>query len=113
LGGVAIDYVSKTASFDLEVDVSPPYCNEPQLKTASLTIRGLEYLVVLPPDQIDDEGGMLAIDSRAGGPSGVSFPLPAQPAGTFVHTIYVVPWNSYIVVCGRSAELVLTEDADV
>ena len=111
LARVRVDYEENTATFDLEIDISKG--REEALQGATLVLSGLEYLVILPPDTTDGKAGMVVIDSWPGIREDITIPFPPAPEGTFVHTLFVVPWNSFMVVCARDAQLVLSPPNEV
>lgn len=107
LEGLAIDWLKKTVVLDLRVMMS----EEQDLdQRARLIVSDLVFCSVQAPEidparryEPTPEGG-LWID----GGEGIGTPsveLPKTPEGCFLHWFFVQPWNRFIHVCARSAEL--------
>ena len=111
---ISTDYVSGTASFDLEIwvgDVSAEKEEEREVyRAARLTLSDLLFCIIEPPDPsypYDDkkplwvDGGPL--DSA---PASSSIQLPSPlPENSFVYWFFVNNWNSFIYVAAMAARL--------
>lgn len=113
-----LDYEAGTASLTLdifvgEVDAEP---NERELyRLAELTLEGLAFWIIEPPnsDYLSWDPGSVRIDISGAEhvPSAIR-ELPV-PAGSFLNTIYVYDWNSFIYLAAQNARLIWLADAQL
>ena len=113
LEGLDLDYPHAVLVLRMRVPISKPQDLD---RRCTLRIRGLAFCAIDPPALGEFEltpGDGLWIGSGEGAAGDALARLPAIPEGCFLHWFYVHSWNSFIHVCGRSAELTWTEDAPV
>ena len=110
---IEVDYLKREAIIHLQIETGNPYASahaERERKDPGrLTISGLLYLVVEPPDETypfqSDEGLWIKDDEITSQTPGVSARLPWDlPPGAFVHRFFVDDWNSFIYVAGTHAK---------
>jgi hypothetical protein len=112
LRSIEVDYVARTANLDLDVwigDMSREGPAREAYRHAKVTLKGLVYFVMEPPDstyafhepeplRID-----VGVDKLTGASRGM---LPEQlPDGVFRFWVYVTQWNSFIHVAATNAAL--------
>jgi hypothetical protein len=112
LEGLEVDYATAVLVLRVRVMLSE---RQDVDRRAVLRVHGLVFCSIDPPElgehtsELSPDRG-LWIGSGAGA-AGDARALPAVPEGCFLHWFYVEPWNRFIHVCGRRAELDWTEEA--
>jgi hypothetical protein len=111
LTAFVVDWLNETLVVEVRPKVSPTQDLE---RAGRITVRGLEWLIVDPPDlpRLRDYVPALAfgydLDSRGGG---FRDGLPLVPEGCFVHGFRVIERNSFVHLCARDASFEWTGDA--
>ena len=104
---VHVNYAQRTAEIDMQVLVSgPDSADKEEYRPVKLSISGLLYFVIEPPDHPYTSSEPWVAD---GGSSEVTEPasqLPKPlPAGAFTYWFFVNDWNSFIHVAALTAHL--------
>ena len=111
---ISTDYVSGTASFDLQLwvgDVSAEKKEEREVyRDARLTLSDLLFCVIEPPDPSypyhDKETLWVDGGTWDSAPPSTSIQLPSPlPENSFVYWFFVNNWNSFIYVAAMAAHL--------
>jgi hypothetical protein len=114
-----INVESQKLTLDLKLDLSSldPTPGEPESETIRVTVFGLEYFKLDPPE-LDGSHGLWKTDINAGAidshPTALSPELRSKlSADCFVHWLFLHNWNSLMVVAGRDAsyEIYLATDS--
>ena len=106
-----IDYAQRLLSLDLRLLVgapdAPSTAGREARRTARVTLRGLVYCVIDPPDAryLRESGRSLTIDVGSGEPGTAPSALPPVPPGAFLAWIFVAQWNGFIRVAAHDAEV--------
>ena len=112
--GISTDYVTGTASFDLEIWVGDDSAEKEEerevYRPARLTFSDLLFCVIEPPDPHYPyyEKKPLWVDGGPwnSAPISTSIQLPsALPENSFVYSFFVNNWNSFIYVAAMAARL--------
>ena len=119
--GISIDYVSGTASFDLELWVGDDSAERKEerevYRDARVTLSDLLFCVIEPPDSRYPyyDKKTLWVDGGPwnSAPPSTSIQLPSPlPENSFVYWFFVDNWNSFIYVGAMAARLEYV-DSDV
>jgi hypothetical protein len=107
---VLIDYVERRATMELSVwvgDMSDLPATREAYKDGSLTISGLLFVAVEPPDPNYPfaKSGRLCVDACDMKHSLNPKLLTKLPAGAFVRSLFVNGWNSFFHFAGLKAEI--------
>jgi hypothetical protein len=104
LSGLTISYSAREVVAEISVNVTD---NEPEQRERRLrlTLRGVAFLVMDPPDARYpfNEAQTLTIDAGPGQPSTSEITLPPIPANAALAWIYVYQWNSFIRFAAEEA----------
>jgi hypothetical protein len=99
------DYEGRVADLRINVDVSTEG-RSPIYRQALVILRGLEFLAVdSSPSGSQRLGSGLRIDAGPGQPSTSPLQTLDVPTGAFAHWFFVSPWNAFVRVVAREAEL--------
>jgi hypothetical protein len=96
LSEIAVSYSAREAVAQIAVNVTD---EEPEQieRDLRLTLHGLVFLVIDPPDgNYPFAKSSLTIDAGSGQPSTSPVALPPIPSDAFLAWIYVYQWNSFI-----------------
>jgi len=116
LHSIDIDYVGRTANLDLDVwigDMSQQGPAREAYRHGRLTVSGLVYLVMEPPDSryAFNQSKPLRIEFGIGklAPEACRCTLPTElPDAAFAFWLYVTNWNSFIHVACTQVTLELS-----
>ena len=106
-----VNYAQRTVEIDMKVWVSgPEAADRDEYQPLKLSLSGLLYFVIEPPDEPDTSEPWLV----AGGSSEVAtspsrLPRPL-PTGAFTYWFFVNNWNSYIHIAALTANFETTPD---
>lgn len=104
-----MDYVHRTLRFDLVVWIGNMDDSRRRelYRPARLTLDGVAFLVIEPPDVNYSwlKAGRIRIDAGEGQPPQSSSTLPAAPAGTQTAWMYLGDLNRFLFFCAGSASL--------
>ncbi len=109
LAKLDIDYVKREARFHIHVDVSDAESKETsgQYRSGNLTLLGLLFCVMEPPDSRYPYRDNRALWITSSGPvrsEDISVKLPEPlPQGAFVHYLFVNDWNAFIYLAAMDA----------
>lgn len=112
LKSLAVDYEAGTALLKLELwigDLDSAVEEEREAYAeCELTVSGLCFCIVETPDGDEAGEGAVSIDAGPTTPELMEkygWKLPRVPPGSFIHWLYVSPWNAFIHIAGREARL--------
>ncbi|MFZ2490206.1 MAG: hypothetical protein WA208_01850 [Thermoanaerobaculia bacterium] len=97
-----VDYVARTAVLELELWVATDDSPRELYRPARLTLSGVEYLVIEPPDPTYPFQGSKSITIDLS--SEATEFVPQAGAGT-AFRLFVAEWNSFICGAASRAEL--------
>jgi len=109
LARLDIDYVNRETRFHIQIDVSDAESEDSsvQHRLGYLTLSGLLYCVVEPPDPqypYGNNSGLWITSSAPVTSEDVLAKLPGPlPQGAFIHYLFVNDWNSFIYVAAMDA----------
>jgi hypothetical protein len=104
-----IDYHERAAKLDLLVDVGDPDSegNEEAKRKGVLTVSGLLFCVIAPPDSrspYQKAEGLWIADSGPYKSDKIPAKLPEPlPKGAFAHYFFVNDWNAFIIIAATDA----------
>lgn len=111
LQSLAVDYRRREAVFKMRVWVGseePTPMDSgrmPIMRDAQLSVRGLDYVIIGPPQTLSEtEGRVLDVSGYLGVPS-PEISVPRQSEGAFVYSFYVSNWDNFIIFAAQDAEL--------
>jgi len=109
LVGLHVDYSSRGATIDVNVDVGSSETPADQLeeayRPARLVFSGLQFIVIDPPAVDEGYQGLSMIDAGIGQPWTVPCKLPPLPADCFLCWLFVVERNSFIRIAAQSVAI--------
>ncbi|WP_370677953.1 hypothetical protein [Pleomorphomonas sp. PLEO] len=113
-----LDYENGTASLTLDmfvgaVDAKP---SERELyRLAELTLEGLAFWIIEPPSSnyLSWYPGPVRIDIHGAEHIPLAIRELPVPAGSFLNTIYVFYWNSFIYLAAQNARFTWLADASL
>jgi len=109
LAKLAIDYVNNEAVFDIRIDVSDAESTDQseQCRFGSLTLSGLMFCVIEPPDPrytYRNSSGLWITSSGPVTSDDILTKLPRPlPQGAFVHYLFINDWNAFIYIAAMDA----------
>lgn len=102
---VQVDYRTRTATLDLDNDISALTETDMTYRRARLTFSGLQFLVLDPPHTSTYFAGPSQIDAGRGQPSTAPCSLPELQPGCFLCWFLVERSNSFIRIAAGSVTL--------
>ena len=112
--GISIDYVTGTATFDLQLWVGDDSAEKEEerevYRAARLTLSDLLFCIIEPPDPnypyYDKKPLWVDGGPWNSAPISTSIQLPSPlPENSFVYWFFVNNWNSFIYVAAMAARL--------
>jgi hypothetical protein len=112
LKAFAVDLANGKLILEIDVDYSSaePPAADLDLHTVKITVTGLCYFKIDPPDLLNGYAVAAASDIDAGDDPVQKFLVDAAvakrlPQGSFLHWIFLSAWNSIMVIGGMDARI--------
>lgn len=107
LNNIFIDYDTQRVVLSIEVNIGSPEDDNENFRTGKLTISGVLFCAIEPPDPkyafqkakgiwIADSGTVTSSMKNA-------YMIEHLPKGVFFHYFFINEWNSFIFVAARDA----------
>ena len=104
-----VDYATREAAFDLNVDISRVETDvgqhEEAYRLARVVFSGIQFIAIDTPDTDDDYIGVSLVDAGTGQPRTAPGKLPWLPDDCFLCWLFVVRWNGFVRIAARSVAL--------